>query len=87
MAGGLSGFGDMHSGLCNDSGNGALLLVERKDFDGAGEVFYSVELIVASDDGDSDGVDAGIEEIGAVAGGVHPEIVDDDGAGSFSYIF
>jgi hypothetical protein len=87
LAGVVGGFGDTHSGLCDDAGNGALLLIEGKDFDGAGEVFYGVELVVASDDGDSDGIYAGIEEIGAVAGGVHPEIVDDDGAGSFAYIF
>ena len=87
MAGVIGGFCNAHSGLCDDAGNGALLLVERKDFDGAGEVFYGVELVVARDDGDPDGVNVGIEEIGAVAGGVHPEIVDDDGAGSFAYVF
>ena len=87
MAGVVGGFGHTHSGLCDDAGNGVLLLVECEDFDRAGEVFYRIELIVACDDGDADGVDVGIEEIGAVAGGLHPEIVDDDGAGGFAYVF
>src|ERR1700730_8810838 len=34
----VSGFRNIHSGLCDDAGNGAFLLVECKDFDGAGEV-------------------------------------------------
>lgn len=83
----VGGFGDAHSRLCNDAGDGALLLIDRKDFYGAGEVFYGVQLVVARDDRDADGVDVGIEEIGAMVGGVHPEIVDDDRAGSFSYVF
>ena len=61
LAGVIGGFGDTHSGLCDDAGNSALLLVECEDFDGAGEVFYGVELVVASDDRDADGVDIGIE--------------------------
>jgi len=87
LAGVVRCFGDTHSGLCDDAGNCAFLLGECEVFDGAGEVFYSVELVVARNDGDTDGVDVGIEEIGAVAGGVHPEVVDDDGAGSFAYVF
>jgi hypothetical protein len=87
LAGVLGGFGDAHSGLCEDAGNGAFLLVERKNFDGAGEVFYGVELVVTGDDGNPDRIDVWIEQVSAMAGGVHPEIVDDDGAWSFSYIF
>ena len=87
LAGVLSGFGDRHSGLCDDTGDSAFLLVKCEDFDRTGKVFYGVELVVASDDGDSDRVHVGIKEIGAVAGGVHPEIMDDDGAWSFAYIF
>jgi len=87
LAGIVRSIGHEHSGLCDDAGNGALLLIERKGFDGAGKVFYGIELVVARDDSDSDGVDVGIEEIGAVTGGLHPKIVDDDGAGRFAYIF
>jgi len=68
----IGGFGDTHSGLCDDARNGALLLVQCQYFNCAGEVFYGVELVVARDDRDTDRVDVGIEEIGAVAGGVHP---------------
>ena len=78
LAGIIGGFGDTHSRLCDDASNGALLLVERKDFDGAGTVFYGVELVAACDYGDADRIDVWIEQVSAVAGGVHPEIVDDD---------
>ena len=87
LTGVVCGFRYKHSGFCDDAGNGALLLVESKDWNGAGEVFDGVELIVTCNDSDSDGVDVGIEQIGAVAGGVHPEIMDDHGAWSFAYIF
>ncbi len=52
-----------------------------------GEVFYGVELIVASDDSNADGIDVWIKQIGAVAGGVHPEVVDDDGGWGLPYVF
>ena len=45
-----------------------LLLGEGEGFDGAGEILNGVELIVAGDDGDSDGVYVGIEQVGAVVG-------------------
>src|SRR5207245_10743390 len=87
LAGVVSSIRHEHSGLCDDAGDGALLLIERKGFDGAGKVFYGVAWGVALDDRDADRIDAGIEEIGGVGGGVDPHIVDDDGAGSFAYIF
>ena len=61
LSGVVGGLGDAHSGLCEDVGNGAFLLVERKDLDSAGEVFYRVELVVAGDDGNPDGIHVWIE--------------------------
>ena len=63
------------------------MLVKSNCLDCACEVFYCEELIIASDDGDSDGIDVGIKQIGAVAGGVHPEIMDNDRGGGLSYVF
>jgi hypothetical protein len=50
--------------------------------DGAGEVFDGEELAVALEDGDADGVEVGVEEIGAVGPGVHPLGVDVSGGRS-----
>jgi len=83
--GGRVGYGN--TGLSDDAGYGLFLLVERQGLHDAGEVFDGVELAVAVDDGDADGIDLGVEEVGAVAGGVHPEVVDDDGGGGFADVF
>jgi len=77
----------MQSRLRDDAGNCALLLVEREGLNRAGEVFYGVELMIAGHDGDSDRIYVGIEQVGAVAGRVHPEIVDDDRGRGFGYVF
>ena len=50
------GFSDFHAGFRDDAGYGVFLLVERESLDGAGEVFYGIELIVARDNGDADGI-------------------------------
>ena len=42
LTGVFGGFRYTHSGFCDDASNGALLLVERKGWNGAGEVFDSV---------------------------------------------
>lgn len=56
LAGIIGGRSDSHSGLCDDTRNGVLLLVERKSLDGAGEVFDGEELVVPVDDGDADAI-------------------------------
>jgi hypothetical protein len=87
LAGIVGGRSDSHSGLCDDAGNGVLLLVERESLDGASEIFYGEELVVPRDDGDADAIYIWIQQVGAVAGRMHPEIVDDDGGRSFAYVF
>jgi hypothetical protein len=77
----------LEAGLCDDGGDGLLLLGERERLDGAGEILDCIELVVAGDDGDSDGIDVWIEQVSAVMGGVHPEVVEEDGGGGFSYVF
>jgi hypothetical protein len=47
--------------------------------DVVGEVLDGVEEAVGFDDGDADGVEVGIEEIGAVGGGGHPDLLDGGG--------
>ena len=56
LAGIIGGRSDSHSGLCEDAGDGVLLLVERESLDRAGEVFDGKELVVAKDDGDSNAI-------------------------------
>ena len=83
----FGGGGNEHARLRDNASNCALLLVERERLNCAGEVFDCVELVIASHDSDSDRIYVGIEQVGTVAGRVHPEIVDDDGGGGFGYVF
>ena len=53
----------------------------------AGKVFHCVELMIACHNRDSDRIYVGIEQVGAVAWRVHPEIVNDDRGGGFGYVF
>lgn len=64
-----------------------LLLVEREGADGAGKIFDGVELSTAVDDRDADGIYVWIQQVSAVSGGVHPEVMDDDGGWGFAYVF
>jgi len=68
---------DLQTGQGKKAGYCGLLLVEAERFYRAGEVFNSVELVVADDDGDSYGVDIGVEDVFAVPFGVHPEAMND----------
>ena|SRR5271170_2378387 len=56
LAGIIGGRSDSHPGLGDDAGNGVLLLVERESLDGAGEIFYGEELVVARDNCDADAI-------------------------------
>jgi hypothetical protein len=73
--------------LRDDAGDGAFLFGNGESFDGAGEIFDGVELMITGHDGDAYRVDLGIEQVGTVTCGVHPEVVDDDGSWSLAYVF
>ncbi len=55
--------------------------------DGAFEVLDGEELAALGDDGDADGVDVGVEEVAAMAGGVHPGVLDLERGGAFGDVF
>lgn len=89
MVGGRAGLvggwaGGLDAELGDEGGDGGLLLLEGDGADGAGEVFDGEELVAAGDDADAGDVDGGVEEVGAVVRGVHPEVVDLGGAGGFA---
>ena len=71
----------------DDAGDGVFLLGNGESFDRAGEIFDGVELMFTGDDRDANRVDLGIEQVGTVTFGVHPEVVDDDGSWSLAYVF
>jgi hypothetical protein len=68
-------------------GDGGLLLGEGEVLDGVLEVFDGEELAILGDDGDADGVDGGVEKIAAVAGGVHPGVLNLERGGTFGDVF
>jgi hypothetical protein len=68
-------------------GDGGLLLDEGEVLDGALEVFDGEEPVALGDDGDAYGLDGGVEEITAMARGVHPGILDLEGGGTFGDVF
>jgi hypothetical protein len=70
-----------------EGGDGGLLLGEGEVLDGALEVFDGEELAVLGDDGDADGVDGGVEKVAAVAGGVHPSVLNLERGGTFGDVF
>jgi len=87
-AAGLDGGGEDGDAVGGEEvGDGGLLLGEGEVLDGALEVFDGEELAVLGDDGDADGVDGGVEEIAAMAGGVHPGFVNLEGALAFGDVF
>jgi hypothetical protein len=77
--------GDAEGG--QQGGDGGLLLGEGEVLDGALEVFDGEELVALGDDSDADGVDGGVEEVAAVAGGVHPGVLNLEGGGAFGDVF
>src|ERR1700686_1654706 len=56
----------------------------REGGDAAAEVLYGEEEALILDDGDADCVQVGIEEVGAVGGGGHPDLVERSGSVSVS---
>ncbi len=58
----------------------------RKNGDGALEIGDGIENAPAGDHGDSHVVNLGVEQIGAVVGGVHPFFVNAGGGGANGYV-
>src|ERR1700733_759266 len=54
-------FSDFHSCFGENAGHSVLLLVEREGLNGAGKIFYGVELVVSIDYRDTDGIDVWIQ--------------------------
>ena len=78
---------DLEPGAGEKLGDRLFLLVEAEGLDGGGEVLDRVELAVANDDSDSDDVDLGVKQVLAMPFGVHPELVEDRGAGGLGHVF
>ena len=70
-----------------ESGNGLLLFVETEGRDGLGEILNSEQGAILEDDGDADGGEIGIQDIGAMACGVHPLGMKTGGGRAGSDIF
>jgi len=70
------GFSRGDAVLLKKQGNTFFDVGALQDRHAAGKVFNGVEEPVLFDDGDSDCVQIGIEKIGAVGGGRHPDLLD-----------
>ena len=81
------GFGRRDAMLEQDLGDTFFKRVEGLDGCAAGEVFNGGEEAVIFCDGDSDCVEIGVEDVGAVAGAVHPGLMDERDVGAAAYVF
>jgi len=73
--------------LEQDLGDTFFKRVEGLDGCAAGEVFNGGEEAVIFCDGDSDCVEIGVEDVGAVAGAFHPGLMDERDVGAAAYVF
>ena len=68
--------------VSEELGDAAFYLAGGEGGGDAGEVLHGVEEAVVLDDSDAGDVEAGIEDVGAVGGGVHPGLEDLGGCGA-----
>jgi len=81
------GFGGGYAVLEQDLGDLFFQRGEGLDGCAAGEILDSGEEAVIFCDRDSDCVEVGIEDVGAVAGAVHPGLMDERDVGAATDVF